>query len=89
LRLQVFAYAAEPTPDEPLLIPFRDATTGHESYGAGRYLEPTLPHEHVLRLDFNRATNPLCAYSEHYNCPMPPRDNTLPVAIRAGARSPH
>lgn len=88
LNLLVFGYTPEPAPDEPLLIPFRDATTGHESYAAGRYLEPTLPAGAALLLDFNRATNPLCAYSEHYNCPVPPRFNTLPVAIRAGALAP-
>lgn len=88
LELLVFGYTPEPTTDEPLLIPFRDETTGHESYTAGRYLEPTLPAGGQLLLDFNRATNPLCAYSEHYNCPMPPRFNTLPVAIRAGAMAP-
>lgn len=86
--LLVFGYAPEPAPDEPLLIPFRDKTSGHESYAAGRYLEPTLPAGAALQLDFNRATNPLCAYSEHYNCPVPPRFNTLPVAIRAGALAP-
>jgi uncharacterized protein (DUF1684 family) len=88
LSLLVFGYAPEPTPNEPLLIPFRDETSGHESYTAGRYLEPTLPVAGQLLLDFNRATNPLCAYSEHYNCPVPPRFNTLPVAIRAGATAP-
>jgi uncharacterized protein (DUF1684 family) len=88
LELLVFGYAPEPSTDEPLLIPFRDETSGHESYTAGRYLEPTLPVAGLLLLDFNRATNPLCAYSEHYNCPMPPRFNTLPVAIRAGAMAP-
>jgi uncharacterized protein (DUF1684 family) len=89
LSLLVFGYAPEPSPDEPLLIPFRDETSGHESYAAGRYLEPTLPGpDDPLLLDFNRATNPLCAYSEHYNCPVPPRFNTLPVRIRAGAMSP-
>ncbi len=88
LELTAFAYAAEPAPDEPLLIPFRDETTGHESYTAGRYLEPTHPPGGRLRLDFNRATNPLCAYSEHYNCPVPPRYNTLPIEIRAGAKAP-
>lgn len=88
LELTAFAYSAEPVPDEPLLIPFRDETTGHESYTAGRYLEPTTPPGERLRLDFNRATNPLCAYSEHYNCPMPPRYNTLAIEIRAGAKAP-
>lgn len=89
LALQVFGYGPEPVEDEPLLIPFRDQTTGHESYAAGRYLELTRASAGSLRLDFNRATNPLCAYSEHYNCPMPPRFNALPLAIRAGAKSPH
>jgi uncharacterized protein (DUF1684 family) len=87
-KLLVFGYEPTPSTDEPLLIPFRDETTGHESYTAGRYLEPTLPADGLLLLDFNRATNPLCAYSEHYNCPVPPRFNTLPVAIRAGAMAP-
>jgi uncharacterized protein (DUF1684 family) len=85
LELQVFGYAPEPSEAEPLLIPFRDLTTGQTSYGAGRYLEPS-PGTTVL--DFNRATNPLCAYSEHYNCPMPPAFNRLDVAISAGARAP-
>jgi hypothetical protein len=88
VRLQVFGYAAAPTPDEPLLIPFRDQTSGRASYAAGRYLEPTLPATDQLLLDFNRATNPLCAYSEHYNCPMPPRANHLRVAVTAGAMAP-
>jgi uncharacterized protein (DUF1684 family) len=88
LALQTFGYAAEPSAGEPLLIPFRDTTTGETSYAAGRYLEPSAG-ETVL--DFNRATNPLCAYSEHYNCPMPPAFNRLDrfgIAISAGARAP-
>ena len=87
--LLVFAYSAEPQPGEPMLIPFRDATSGQQSYAAGRYLEPEAPTGPTLTLDFNRATNPLCAYSEHYNCPMPPRFNVLPFAIEAGAAQPH
>ncbi|PRP90633.1 hypothetical protein ENSA5_63040 [Enhygromyxa salina] len=42
-----------------------------------------------LELDFNRATNPLCAYSEHFNCPLPPSFNKLGLPIRAGATAPH
>jgi uncharacterized protein (DUF1684 family) len=80
--LQVFGYGPQPHEGEPLLIPFRDRTTGRGSYAAGRYLEPNAG-ETVL--DFNRATNPLCAYSEHYNCPMPPAFNRLDVEIAAGA----
>lgn len=86
--LLVFGYSPEPQPGEPMLIPFRDATSGTQSYAAGRYLELEAPTGTSLVLDFNRATNPLCAYSEHYNCPMPPRFNVLPFAIEAGAKAP-
>jgi uncharacterized protein (DUF1684 family) len=87
--LQVFAYGPEPEDGELMLIPFRDATSGAQTYAAGRYLEFEAPTSSTWVLDFNRATNPYCAYSEHYNCPIPPRFNVLPFAIEAGARSPH
>jgi uncharacterized protein DUF1684 len=69
---------------------FRDATTGHETYPVGRYLEPEPaagdPGRYVL--DFNRAYNPACAFSPHYNCPIPPRENVLHAAVRAGEMDP-
>jgi hypothetical protein len=67
---------------------FRDATTGHGSYAVGRYVdaEPLGGDRYVL--DFNRAYNPACAFSTLYNCPIPPRENVLPVAVRAGERDP-
>ena len=71
-----------------LSIFFRDATTGHESYPVGRYLEPELLHGDVWALDFNRACNPACAFSPLYNCPIPPRENVLPIAVRAGEKAP-
>jgi uncharacterized protein (DUF1684 family) len=68
---------------------FTDSTTGKESYGVGRYLEgEPLPDGRYV-LDFNLCYNPACAYSEHYNCPIPPRANRLPVAIRAGEMDAH
>jgi len=72
---------------EYLFVPFRDATTGEETYGAGRYLdlEPSLSGDYDL--DFNRAYNPYCAYSDDYICPLPPAENWLPVAIRAGEKT--
>ena len=92
LELIAFGYAPEAPPAgelEPALIPFRDGTTGKGSYGAGRYIELEISAEaHELSLDFNRATNPLCAYSEHYNCPFPPRFNKLERPIPAGAMAP-
>ena len=69
---------------------FRDATTGHETYPVGRYLEPEpVPGDDTRYvLDFNRAYNPTCAFSTHYNCPIPPRENVLQVPIRAGEMDP-
>lgn len=68
---------------------FRDATTGKETYGVGRYLDPEALPDGRFVIDFNLAYNPACAYSEHYNCPIPPRANTLKVAIHAGEKDSH
>jgi uncharacterized protein (DUF1684 family) len=70
-----------------LFVPFQDATSGGESYGAGRYLEPEETHDGRVMLDFNYAYNPYCAYNERWSCPLPPAENRLPVPIRAGERS--
>lgn len=67
---------------------FRDATTGHESYPVGRYVDAQALGGDRYLLDFNRAYNPACAFSPLYNCPIPPRENVLPVAVRAGERDP-
>jgi uncharacterized protein (DUF1684 family) len=68
---------------------FTDATTGKETYGVGRYLDAEPRPDGLYVLDFNRCYNPACAYSEHYNCPIPPRANRLKVAIRAGEMDAH
>ena len=69
-------------------ILFRDATSGKETYGGGRYLElePADMVENRAVLDFNKAYNPYCAYNPSYACPLPPAENTLPVAIQSGER---
>jgi uncharacterized protein (DUF1684 family) len=69
---------------ESLFIPFRDSTAGRETYGGGRFLDVDEPQAEHFVLDFNRAYNPLCNYSPAFNCPIPPRENHLDVAIRAG-----
>ncbi|HXI02592.1 MAG TPA: DUF1684 domain-containing protein, partial [Candidatus Saccharimonadales bacterium] len=75
----------KPEPGDGLFVPFQDATTGKETYEVGRYLPARIPKEgDEATLDFNKATNPLCNYSPHYNCPIPPKENRLDVAIRAG-----
>jgi uncharacterized protein len=72
-----------------LFVPFRDATSGNETYGAGRYLEvPYEPDDDQFELDFNYAYNPSCAYSPAYDCPYPPPGNRLPIAVMAGEKVP-
>ncbi len=77
--------------DRELFLPFRDATSGQESYGAGRYLEVEEDSAGPGRviLDFNRAYSPWCAYNEMYSCVLPPAENRLAVPVRAGERSYH
>ena len=67
-----------------LVFVFRDATSGKESYGAGRILETDVPKNDKVVLDFNRATNPLCAYNPLSICPRPVKQNVLTVRIPAG-----
>jgi uncharacterized protein (DUF1684 family) len=69
-----------------MFIPFMDETSGEETYGAGRYLEASLPLGNTIDLDFNFAYNPYCAYMEGYTCPFPPKENKLNVAIKAGEK---
>jgi len=75
--------------EEAVSVFFRDATSGTETYPMGRYLDAKRLKDGRYLLDFNLAYSPLCAFSEHYNCPIPPRQNTLPVPIRAGEMDSH
>jgi uncharacterized protein (DUF1684 family) len=72
---------------EGMDIYFRDATTGRGSYEVGRYVSVEREGNDVV-IDFNRAYNPSCALSPYYNCPIPPPENHLSVAIRAGEMAP-
>ncbi|QRR03946.1 DUF1684 domain-containing protein [Dyadobacter sandarakinus] len=71
-----------------LFIPFKDKTNGTASYGGGRYLDlkTTDLADGTYVLDFNKAYNPYCAYSEGYNCPIPPSANHLSIAIPVGEK---
>ncbi len=69
-----------------VFVPFRDSTSGSSTYGPGRYLTFELNPEDIYELDFNRAFNPYCAYTEAYECGFPPAENDLSVAVRAGER---
>ena len=70
---------------------FKDATSGKETYGGGRYLDypASKMKGDSLVLDFNTAYNPYCVYAPTYACPVPPAENTLSVAIRAGEQGNH
>ncbi len=71
-----------------LFLPFTDETTGNDSYGGGRYLDLRLPAEgNIIEIDFNKAYNPYCAYSERYSCPLVPEANHLSLRIEAGVRA--
>ena len=67
-------------------VPFRDKTSGTDTYGAGRYLDIDPNSDGTVTLDFNMAYNPLCAYNDAYSCPLPPVENWLTVAVEAGER---
>lgn len=86
-RLLAFKDADDAASTE-LFVPFRDATSGGATYGAGRYLEVRHDHESAgpprVILDFNLAYSPWCAYNEAYSCTLPPPENTLRVPIEAG-----
>ncbi len=70
-----------------VFVPFRDRTSGDESYGPGRYLTLELNESDEYDLDFNRAFNPYCAYTDDYECGFPPAENDLPVPVRAGEKA--
>jgi uncharacterized protein len=73
--------------DEDLFIVFADSTTGKETYHTGRFLHASIPKngEKVI-LDFNKAYNPPCAFTDYATCPLPPKENILPVRIEAGEK---
>ncbi len=83
LTLHVYKKSEE---DSEVFLPFRDKSSGHETYGAGRYVDvQTDPSDNSCVLDFNLSYNPLCAIGTgNFDCPLPPSENWLDVEIRAG-----
>ena len=63
---------------------FRDLTSGKETYSSARFLRSDVPKEGKVTLDFNRAYNPPCAFNPYTTCPLPPKENRLPVSVNAG-----
>jgi hypothetical protein len=73
-------------PGVRLFVPFRDGTSGRETYGGGRYLDLDVSPSGRYALDFNRAYHPYCVYAPDFSCPLPPPENTLSLEVRAGER---
>jgi len=83
---QNIQFANIPAYADHLFLPFKDATNGEESYGGGRYidLKASSIKDDKMAVDFNKTYNPWCAYSDGYNCPIPPIANHLDASLMAG-----
>ena len=82
VRLAGFAREGDDQP-ESLFVPFKDASSGFETYGGGRYLDVPV-EDGLLEVNFNVAYNPYCAFNDGWSCPIPPSENWLSVPVLAG-----
>ena len=81
-------YRLEPVTEEnQLFFMFKDSTTGKSTYGAGRFVYADMPKGDRVEIDFNQAHNPPCAFTAFATCPLPPRQNTLDLAVEAGEKN--
>jgi uncharacterized protein (DUF1684 family) len=80
------AYVLDGGSSDSLFVPFLDVTSGHETYGAGRYLDLEAEPDGTYVIDFNLAYHPYCVYADHFSCPLTPAENRLPIRIEAGER---
>ncbi len=88
LKLDIYK-SENPNPKykDNLFLPFLDKTNGKTSYGGGRFVDVLTTEEQengTITIDFNKAYNPYCAYSDRYSCPITPRNNFVDIAIEAG-----
>lgn len=72
-----------------LFLPFNDTSNGKSTYGGGRFIDLEIPEEGntTIRIDFNKAYNPYCAYNHKYSCPIPPKENNLVIEVLAGVKA--
>jgi len=85
------AMSLQPVIDDPadprLWFIFKDLTSAKETYGAGRFLYADMPKDGKVDIDFNQAYNPPCAFTPYATCPLPPKDNWLPIRVEAGEKA--
>ncbi|WP_316797554.1 DUF1684 domain-containing protein [Pedobacter agri] len=83
------ALASNPIYKDLLFLPFTDETNNKETYGGGRYIDLSSKEiiDNKIEIDFNKAYNPYCAYSDGYRCPVPPEENDLQIALKAGEKT--
>src|SRR5690606_10222897 len=79
----------DPKYKDHLFLPFTDDTNYKETYGGGRYIDLDLTDikNSKIVVRFNKCYNPYCAYSDGYNCPIPPKENSLAIEIKAGEKA--
>ncbi len=82
-KIRIQAYT-EGSPELSLII--KDKTSGKTTYPAGRFIDTDAPKDGHVLIDFNRAYDPPCAFTAYATCPLPPRQNVLPVAVEAGEK---
>jgi uncharacterized protein (DUF1684 family) len=85
-RHTLTAYTFDSGDDDSLFVPFLDATSGTETYGAGRYLDLDPEDDGTYTLDFNLAYHPSCVYDPKFSCPLTPPENRLPMRVEVGER---
>ena len=85
---QEYRLAALVSEGDGLFVPFRDQTSGNDTYPAGRYLDLPYSNTGIYDLDFNRAYHPTRYFDEQFDCPFPPPENRLPTSILAGEKLP-
>src|SRR5258707_15826166 len=86
LHGQEFRLEAFSEDDGELWFIFKDATSGKSTYSAGRYLIARLADDDSVDLDFNKTYNPPCVFTKYAICPVPPKENVLPIAIQPGQK---
>ena len=69
-----------------VFLMFNDKTNGYQTYSGGRYIDLNFKNSKRIEIDFNKAYNPYCEYDIKFTCPIPPKENNIPIKILAGEK---